>query len=158
MRLAGEIADGLLLNWCTPERVRFARERVAEGAEAAGRDPRAIGVAVYVRAWAGQDEAAGLAAFRAAAGEYATYPSYARQFAELGLAAEAEAAAAAHRAGKPQDVPVGLVEAIGALGEGAAAKVAAYVEAGADVPIVYPVTSGEPAASIEATLSALAPG
>ena len=27
MRLAGEIADGVLLNWCTPERVGVAKQR-----------------------------------------------------------------------------------------------------------------------------------
>jgi len=30
MRLGGEIADGVLLNWCPPERVAFARERIRE--------------------------------------------------------------------------------------------------------------------------------
>ena len=39
MRLAGEIADGVLLNWCTPERVRSASSELREGAESAGRDP-----------------------------------------------------------------------------------------------------------------------
>src|SRR5581483_3393424 len=31
-RLAGEVADGVLLNWCPPERVAWARERIREGA------------------------------------------------------------------------------------------------------------------------------
>ena len=50
MRLAGEIADGVILNWCPPERVPFARARIAEGAEAAERDPASVTLAVYVRA------------------------------------------------------------------------------------------------------------
>ena len=36
MRLAGEIADGVILNWCPPERVPFARARIGEGAESSG--------------------------------------------------------------------------------------------------------------------------
>ncbi len=32
MRLGGEVADGVLLNWCPPEQVAFARERIRVGA------------------------------------------------------------------------------------------------------------------------------
>ena len=46
MRLAGEIADGALLNWCPPERVAFARARIAEGAKAAGREAAQVAIAV----------------------------------------------------------------------------------------------------------------
>jgi alkanesulfonate monooxygenase SsuD/methylene tetrahydromethanopterin reductase-like flavin-dependent oxidoreductase (luciferase family) len=157
MRLAGEVADGALLNWCTPERVAFARERVAEGADAAGRDPQQISVGVYVRSWVGEDEDAAMAVLRAAAGEYASYPAYARQFEQLGLGAEAVAAAEAHRSGRPEDVPLGLVRAVTAVGDRAPARISECREAGADLPVVYPVPVGEPAASIEATLLALAP-
>lgn len=45
--LAGEIADGAMLNWMTPERAAWAREHVHEGAVSAGRDvPTVVG---YVR-------------------------------------------------------------------------------------------------------------
>ena len=71
MRLAGELADGVLLNWCPPERVAFARDRVREGAEATGRDPEAVTVAVYVRACVGQDEEEAMSALRLAAAGYA---------------------------------------------------------------------------------------
>lgn len=36
--LAGEIADGVMLNWMTPERASWARELVEQGARSAGRD------------------------------------------------------------------------------------------------------------------------
>ena len=39
LRLAGEIADGVCLNWCTPAQIAWSRERIAEGAERVGRDP-----------------------------------------------------------------------------------------------------------------------
>ena len=35
LRLTGELADGVTLNWCTPEQVAWSRARVAEGADAA---------------------------------------------------------------------------------------------------------------------------
>jgi alkanesulfonate monooxygenase SsuD/methylene tetrahydromethanopterin reductase-like flavin-dependent oxidoreductase (luciferase family) len=157
MRLAGEVADGVLLNWCSPERVTVARDRIAEGAAAAGRDPAGVAIGVYVRAWAGEDEVAGLRAVRAAVGQYASYRSYARQFREAGLGAETEAAAAAVRAGRPEEVPERLVRSVCAIGDDAAAHLEAYRSAGADLPIVYPVAGPDRTASIEATLLALAP-
>lgn len=159
MRLAGEVADGALLNWCPPERVAFARDRVREGAEAAGRDPAAIAIGVYVRACVGQDEPAALAALREAAGRYASYRAYSRQLADVGLGAEAEAAAAAYREGRPEGVPETLVRAVCLLGEasGALTGLGAYRDAGADLPVVYPVRCRDPLSSILGTVFALAP-
>jgi alkanesulfonate monooxygenase SsuD/methylene tetrahydromethanopterin reductase-like flavin-dependent oxidoreductase (luciferase family) len=157
-RLAGEVADGALLNWCTPERVAFARAEIAKGAGAAGRDPGSVTVAVYVRSWVGEDAGAALAVLKAAAGEYARYPAYARQFEQLGMRAEAAAAAAAVRAGRPQDAPDVLVHAFTAFAERARERLDAYRQAGADLVLVYPVAVGDPAPSIEGTLRALAPG
>jgi alkanesulfonate monooxygenase SsuD/methylene tetrahydromethanopterin reductase-like flavin-dependent oxidoreductase (luciferase family) len=46
-RLAGEVADAVVANWALPDRLRFIRERIAEGAAAAGRPaPRLV---AYVR-------------------------------------------------------------------------------------------------------------
>jgi alkanesulfonate monooxygenase SsuD/methylene tetrahydromethanopterin reductase-like flavin-dependent oxidoreductase (luciferase family) len=52
--LAGAEADGVFLNWMTPEKARWARARVHEGAEAAGRaqPPPVFG---YVRVAVGGD-------------------------------------------------------------------------------------------------------
>ena len=156
MRLAGELADGVILNWCPPERVTFAKERIREGAEAAGRDPSEVTVAVYVRACIEQDQAVALHALRAAAGEYAAYPAYARQFAAVGLGEEV---AAARHAGDPAAVPESLVRAVCLFGgrAEALARLDAYREAGADLPVVYPVAAAEPTPSILGTLLALAP-
>ena len=86
MRLAGQIADGVLLNWCSPERVAQARLDLRAAAVDAGRDADAVTVAVYVRACVDQDDpVAALAAAKAATGEYASYPAYARQFSLMGL-------------------------------------------------------------------------
>lgn len=159
MRLAGEIADGVILNWCPPERVSFARERIREGAEAEGRDPASVALGVYVRAIAAEDGKA-MSALKRMAGQYASYPAYARQFAQVGLGSEAEAGAEAHRSGDLEAVPESLVRAVCALGDEAEirARLAAYTEAGADLVVAYPVAVGEPAASILQTLRATAPG
>ncbi len=160
LRLAGEVADGVLLNWCPPERVAQARTAVAAAASGAGRDPGAVTVAAYVRASLGEDEAAADLALRVAAAEYASYPAYARQFATVGLEAEAAAAARAHRDGRPGDVPDALVRAVTLPRDraAAAARLGEFREAGADLAVVYPVVAGtDLGASLTATIRALAP-
>lgn len=162
VRLAGAVADGVLLNWCTPQRVAAAREEIAEGASSSGRDPSEITVAVYVRACLNDGEgSAALEALRAATGEYASFPAYARQFGALGFGPLAEAASRAHAAGRPQDVPDELVLEICLTGDvgGARARLQEFKDAGADLPIVYPIPAAGsgPAQSIAATLTALAP-
>jgi 5,10-methylenetetrahydromethanopterin reductase len=160
VRLAGEVADGVLLNWCTPERVRSARDELRAGAESAGRDPADVHVAVYVRAGLGASDQASMRALQMAAGEYASYPAYARQFALMGLGDVAQHAAAAHAAGRPEDVPEGLVRAVAMVGDPLAARahLEAYRDAGADLPVVYPVaTADDPVGSVARTLIAAVP-
>jgi alkanesulfonate monooxygenase SsuD/methylene tetrahydromethanopterin reductase-like flavin-dependent oxidoreductase (luciferase family) len=52
--LAGAEADGVFLNWMTPEKAAWARERVEEGASEAGRDSAPV-VFGYVRVAVGPD-------------------------------------------------------------------------------------------------------
>jgi alkanesulfonate monooxygenase SsuD/methylene tetrahydromethanopterin reductase-like flavin-dependent oxidoreductase (luciferase family) len=49
LHLAGEMADGACLNWCSPEQIAWSRECIAEGARQAGRDPSEINVTEYIR-------------------------------------------------------------------------------------------------------------
>jgi len=162
VRLAGQVADGVLLNWCTPERVAQALGELREGAATADRDPADVTVSVYVRASIhGNDEDAALEAIRVAAGEYASYGAYARQFARMGLEEEAAQAAAAHAAARPADVPERLVRSVAVLGPPAEARarLEEYRAAGADLPVVYPaiVPGLAPARSALTTLEAVAP-
>jgi alkanesulfonate monooxygenase SsuD/methylene tetrahydromethanopterin reductase-like flavin-dependent oxidoreductase (luciferase family) len=142
-QLAGEVADGVLLNWCTPARVASAIEQVADGAARAERDPRDVTVAVYVRAALAPGSRA---AARNAATEYASYPSYRRQFVTMGI--------------DPSD-PDAIVDGV-MLDDASVARdrLDAYREAGADLPIVYPVLPpGSPSAEAAVeTLRAVAPG
>lgn len=79
-RLAGEVADVVLLNWASPDRIAWARARAGEGAATAGRPmPQVAG---YVRVAVGADAEARLAR---EAERYARRPrSYGRLFAEQG--------------------------------------------------------------------------
>jgi len=152
MRLAGEIADGVLLNWCTPERVRQARSLVEEGAQAAGRDPQEITVAAYVRACVGQEPEHALPVLKTAAYQYASIPHYRVQFEQMGFRAEAAAAAEGR-------VPDELVRAVCIMGDSveASERLQKYRDAGADLPVVYPVPCLDPVSSINGTILALAP-
>ena len=161
MRLAGATADGVLLNWCTPERVAQAREELADGAAEGGRDPAEVTVGVYVRACVHADAEAAWLAVSAAAAQYASYPAYARQFARMGLGEEAGRAAAAHAAVRPADVPEAFVRVVAAIGDpaDARARLEEYRSAGADLVVVYPVVvpGSTLARSALTTLEALAP-
>ena len=69
--LAGEVADGVSLNWCSAEQVLWSREVASEGARAAGRDPSEIAVAQYIRMCVDEDAAAARLAFAGAMLGYA---------------------------------------------------------------------------------------
>jgi alkanesulfonate monooxygenase SsuD/methylene tetrahydromethanopterin reductase-like flavin-dependent oxidoreductase (luciferase family) len=136
VRLAGEIADGVILNWCTPDRVAEARDAIRAAAGEAGRDPDAVTIAVYVRAsFSGRADEALLAA----ATEYASYPAYARQFEAMGV----------------EPSPEAVVEAVCLRGDPdrARERLEAYRGAGADLPVVYPVLA--PGEGREAPLAVL---
>jgi alkanesulfonate monooxygenase SsuD/methylene tetrahydromethanopterin reductase-like flavin-dependent oxidoreductase (luciferase family) len=140
-RLAGEIADGVILNWCTPDRVAEARAAIRAAASDAGRDSDSVTISVYVRA-AFSDRAD--EALLGVAAEYASYPAYARQFEAMGV----------------EPSPGAVVDAVCLRGDRDAARerLDAYRRAGADLPVVYPVLApGEGSDASVAVLRTLAP-
>ena len=159
VRLAGEAADGVILNWCTPERVAQARATIRDAAAEAGRDPDAVTVSVYVRACLGLEEDVALSALRVATGQYASHPHYRRQMAAMGLGPQAERATVAMTEGRPERVPEDLVRALCVLGgrAEALARFAEYRGAGADLVLCYPVVALEPQSSFLGTVLAAAP-
>ncbi len=79
-RLAGEVADGVLFNWLTPEYARRSVELVREGAAAAGRQPpKMMG---YLRVAIG---AAAAAKLREEGARYAAIPAYGANFQRMGV-------------------------------------------------------------------------
>lgn len=58
LRLAGQVADGALLNWATAGHVKRSREEIAAGAAQAGRDPKEIAVGMSVKVCVDDDVAA----------------------------------------------------------------------------------------------------
>src|SRR6185437_6191613 len=95
VRLAGEVADGVLLNWATPERIAYSKELIATGAARAGRDPAEVPAMMYIRVCVDDDVAAARRAFGAqvlgyAMGAPGTPPGagYRGLFAQMGFDAE----------------------------------------------------------------------
>lgn len=78
-RLAGEIADGVLFNWLTPEHARRSGDLVRAGAASAGRQPPKL--FAYVRIALG---AAACDRLAEEAARYAAIPAYAAHFARMG--------------------------------------------------------------------------
>jgi alkanesulfonate monooxygenase SsuD/methylene tetrahydromethanopterin reductase-like flavin-dependent oxidoreductase (luciferase family) len=58
LRLAGELSDGALLNWATPDRIAESRQLVEEGAARGGRDPAEVPLTMYIRVCVDDDEVA----------------------------------------------------------------------------------------------------
>src|ERR1700689_1782295 len=58
LRLAGETADGALLNWATPARIAVSRARIDEGSARAGREPGSVPMTMYIRVCIDDDVAA----------------------------------------------------------------------------------------------------
>ena len=79
-RLAGEVADGVLFNWITPEHARVSADLVRAGAAAAGRKPPTL--YAYVRLAIGP---AGCAKLDDEGGRYAAIPAYAANFERMGV-------------------------------------------------------------------------
>jgi alkanesulfonate monooxygenase SsuD/methylene tetrahydromethanopterin reductase-like flavin-dependent oxidoreductase (luciferase family) len=79
-RLAGEIADGVLFNWLTPEHARVSAGWVLDGAAAAGRKPPTL--FAYVRLALGAKACEKLAE---EGGRYAAIPAYGAHFERMGV-------------------------------------------------------------------------
>src|ERR1043166_100377 len=108
-RLAGEIADGVLFNWLTPEYAKRSAELVREGAAAAKRKTPVT--YAYVRLAMG---AAGLARLDDEGGRYAGIPAYAAHFERMGVKPVDTAVAGQ----APADIRAGLAKWKGAGDEG----------------------------------------
>jgi len=87
LRVAGELADGAALNWCSAEQARWSRELVERAAEGAGR-PAPV-VMSYIRTSVDPDAAAARRTLAEAALQYALGPvAYRRHFERMGFADE----------------------------------------------------------------------
>jgi probable F420-dependent oxidoreductase len=164
LRLAGEVADGVLLNWVPAHAIPDMVAAVREGATKAGRDPDAVDICCYVRTCVTSDPAATVAALRRELTPYCMVPTYRRQFDRSGYAAEAAEAEAkwkaGDRAGAVECLSERMVNEINAIGDAADSekKLQAFRDAGVTHLVVAPWSgAADPLAECLATLEAFAP-
>src|SRR5258708_7452879 len=127
LRLAGEIADGVLMNYSPPEAIAPMVQHIHEGAKVAGRDPTAIDVGIYIRMCITDEEEKAVDSFRRELAGYAFVDSYNKMFARYGLAAEFDEVRRLWKEGKRD-------EAAKAISEASCRKIAVFgkPEAGRD--------------------------
>ncbi len=118
--LAGEVADGVLLNWIPASAVQASRRHVEAGAKRAGRRLGDVEVAVYVRTCVTDERAPAREALARDITGYAIVDAYARFFAECGFAEEVDAVnrawKAGNRAGAVKAISEGVLDGLGAVG------------------------------------------
>jgi len=158
LRLAGEVADGVVLNYQAPDLVPWSVDQVRAGA--ARRDDGMVPTVFCNAHVAVTDRDRGLDEARRDLFSYAVVDAYAATFRRAGFGGEIDALRAAHlagdRAGALAAVSDAMVDAHNVMGDAATirATVEAYAAAGA-VPVVMPLPfGGEPATVLDDTLRA----
>lgn len=159
---AGELADGVLLNYLPATAVPWCVEQVRRGERAAGRPEGACTVYAYVHVGVCDRDAA-VDRARKDLFSYAVVPAYARAFERAGFSEEITALRAAHAA-RDRDAAVAaisdrMVDAIDICGDARTVgdAITAYRDAGVEVPVVMPLPWGEDRrGTVDATLAATA--
>lgn len=163
LALAGELADGVLLNYLPASHVAWSVDQVRRGEAAAGRPAGSCKVYAYVHVGVGDAEAARDRA-RRDLWSYAVVDGYAKNFERAGyveeIAAVREATARRDRAAAVAAISPRMCDDIDVMGDAAhvRATVAAYLDAGVDHAVVMPLPWGEDRMGVvAATLEAVAP-
>lgn len=147
LALAGEVADGVLLNYLPASHVAWSLEQVRTGERAAGREAGSVRSYAYVHAGV-CDRDASIEYARRDLFSYAVVDSYGRNFSRAGFGDEVAAIRAAHQAGDRAAAVAAvsdrMVDAIDILGdaETVTAGMADYVRAGVDHPVLMPLPWG----------------
>jgi probable F420-dependent oxidoreductase len=162
LRLAGRLADGVILNWTSLQRVQSAVEIVRQEALLAGRDPSSVEVVCFVRAAVTQSPQRAREVVRRLLATYAGMPAYGRIFEEAGFAGDVAAIAAGWTAGgieaAARAVSDEFVHSLAVIGSAQACldELRRYHDAGADLVAVYPFPAGDDVvASLRATIEGL---
>ena len=160
LQLAGELADGVLLNYLPASHIPWSIEQVRLGAE--GREDGPPIVYAYVHAGVCERED-GIDHARRDLFSYAVVDAYARNFERAGFAAEIAEIRGQHADGNRDGALAGvsdrMVDAIDVMGDAdhVRATVESYVDAGVDVPVLMPLPWGpDRLGVVESTMRAAA--
>jgi probable F420-dependent oxidoreductase len=148
LQLAGEVADGVLMNYSPPEAMPAMIEEIHAGARKAGRNPGDIDVGIYVRMCITDEETKAIDQFRRELATYAFVDSYNKMFARYGLADEFAEVRRMWKEGKRDQAPNAISDAsarkIAAFGGPQVGRdfVAKFRAAGVTHPVVFPIGPG----------------
>ena len=148
LQLAGELADGVLMNYSPPEAMPAMIQQIHAGAKKAGRNPADIDVGIYVRMCITDDESKAIDQFRRELATYAFVDSYNKMFARYGLAEEFAEVRRLWKEGKRDEAPKAISDAsarkIAAFGGPQVGRdfVAKFRAAGVTHPVVFPIGPG----------------
>jgi probable F420-dependent oxidoreductase len=144
LELAGEIADGVLLNWLAPQTVAASLKHLEAGARRAGRNLGDFEIAAFIRTCVTDDaEPARQWLARDITG-YAIVDAYATFFRASGYAEEVDAVQrawqAGDRTGAVKQISPRFLDGLGNIGseETCRARVAEFAKAGLTMPVVFP--------------------
>ncbi len=164
LELAGEIADGVVLNWIPPETVPESIKHLEVGARKAGRTLESFEIASFIRTCVGADAAPAREALARDIAGYATVDAYANFFRRAGFGDEVDALNAAwkagDRAGAVKQVSPRVLDGLGVVGDEAFCRerIAEFVRAGLTQPVIVPFAppggGGDPRPALLRTLRA----
>ncbi|MCY4059190.1 MAG: LLM class F420-dependent oxidoreductase [Gammaproteobacteria bacterium] len=145
LELAGEIADGVILNFVTLPDVAHAKRRVAAGAARIGRDIADFEFMVFFRATVTDDYEDVRERYQRELFTYVMAPVYQRMFAREGYGDACQEIQALWRAGERQraldSIPPALIRDRTLIGTATEirGRLQAYADAGMDSTITFPV-------------------
>jgi probable F420-dependent oxidoreductase len=162
LELAGEIADGVLLNWIPPEAVPASIAHLEAGARRAGRTLDGFEIAGFVRTTVTDEPDAARAQLARDITGYAIVDVYANFFRSVGYTDEMAAINTAwksgDRAGAVREVSPRVLDGLGVVGDETfcRARIKTYADAGMTMPVVLPFVpeGADRAASLRRTLTA----
>jgi probable F420-dependent oxidoreductase len=126
LRLAGEIGDGLITNFVTPESLPAMIDHTREGMRSVGKDPSQLDVVCRINIAVGEDVATARSLFKRNLAAYITVPGYNKFFQEIGYENEAGKAMELWNRGERkqalESLPDEMVEKIYVFGDAKACR------------------------------------
>jgi probable F420-dependent oxidoreductase len=144
LELAGEIADGVLLNWIPPEAVPASIAHLETGARKAGRTLEHFEIASFVRTCVTDDAATARETLARDITGYVTVDVYASFFRTAGYPDEVAEVGAAwsggDRSGAAKKISPRMLDGLGVVGDEAfcRARIAEFAKSGLTQPVIVP--------------------
>ena len=163
LELAGEEADGVLLNWTASGYLKEAVAHVHQGAAKAGRDPSLIDIAGYVRVAVTDDGTPARASLQRQIARYSGMSYYRNFFDGTGFQSEMAAAQRALEQGDPEAaysvITPEMQDQVAVVGtaEHCRTELEKRRSLGLQLPVVAPFAVGESRISYRQTIEALGP-